>query len=371
MLVTVLAASLSVLGVAADAESAARSDGLRRVIDEVVESWVSGGGTVRSHLGFNVDNEMRLRDAVASCCRYLNSHVDRRGFRRVTACLDTDQLKNTLAGSPEDNELTAIVEKLCRSRFAAVGIVGGDGGITSCSHGWENVLPAGMKLAEKAAREDMMFRLRAKLRNWLGNIPNSENRISGLLDRVMVGEPQYLPGQVCVVMGRIELGGDVEPAVIESSGHGIPPVMHTVRADRLVSRIAAPEWANRTLVAYGQGTAGESGVETDSGRNEGVQAAVVDGTIQLAREIDRLSFEGVTGWTSNLSLKRFINFCRDDDDVWDAYIRSVRLVETGWDKDVCRVTLEIDLDRLWELVAARLEWWDVDDFSAFKADRGR
>ena len=255
--------------------------------------------------------------------------------------------------------------------------------------GWEDVMPQGRLMARRAAEVDAMRKLAERIKGlritsatFVRDFVAEDDRISTELDTflrgVRKGEPRYEPDQICSVECEVTLEqlittlkelhtrhykGDrvkatdfeqmtqsVDRKVIKETGNGVPPPRYIKKPPPVQVTAGMPDWITEKARATGNGVPPADMQGTPQGRLMAGRAAELDAKRKLAEELNGFMI------SSDTMVREFVAQHDEIRTDLDTFIQGASVVSTQYDEnDTATVTVEIPLDRLWEIISIRME----------------
>jgi hypothetical protein len=310
---------------------------------------------------------------------YKGDRIKATDFEQMTQVNKQSVIKVTGSGAPPSDE---IEDPDSYGEFGATAS-------RAVPFGWENVLPQGRLMARRAAEVDAMRKLAERIkglritastfvRDFVAEDDRIETDLNTFIRGVRKGEPRYEPDQICSVDCEVTLEqvistlkelharhykGDVIKAtdfeqmtqrvdrnVIKETGNGVPPPQYIRQPALPPPAPDMPDWVTQRARATGNGVPPADMQGTAQGRLMAARAAELDAKRKLAEELNGFFI------TSDTTVQDFVAQHDEIRTDLDTFIQGASVVSTEYDdEDTATVTVEIPLDRLWEIVSIRME----------------
>lgn len=309
-------------------------------------------------------------------------------FSQMQQTNNRSVIRVTGSGAPPSDDIQVEID-------AAGNIVEDATGARGIPFGWENVMPQGRLMAKRAAEVDGMRKLAERIKGlrissstFVKDFVAEDDRIQTdlltFIKGVRKGEPRYEPDQICSVDCSVTLEqvvtqlkelhtryykGDkykatdfdqitqnVQKKVITETGNGVPPPKYIKNAVEVESvSIDTPGWITQTVRATGNGAPPEDMAGTAQGKLMAARAAEVDAKRKLAEQLDGLVIQGTT---------TVRDFVAEHDDIrtdMQTFLLGAHPVgDPEYDADgIATVTVEIPLERLWQVISVRMTSLEV------------
>ncbi|UCG33418.1 MAG: hypothetical protein JSU68_02060 [Phycisphaerales bacterium] len=312
---------------------------------------------------------------------YKGDRIKATDFEQMTQRNERQVIKVTGSGAPPSDEIE-IDDADSYGDFGAPAT-------RAVPFGWENVMPQGRLMARRAAEVDAMRKLAERIkglqitsttfvRDFVAEDDRINTELNTFIRGVRKGEPRYEPDQICSVECEVTLEqvistlkelhtrhykGDriratdfeqmtqrVETKVIKETGNGVPPAQYIKQPPPVPPAPDLPDWVTERVQAVGNGVPPADMQGTAQGRLMAARAAELDAKRKLAEELNGFFI------TSDTTVRDFVAQHDEIRTDLDTFIQGASVVSTEYDEeDTATVTVEIPLQRLWEIVSIRME----------------
>jgi hypothetical protein len=338
-----------------DPRSAAATDGVRQLTEQVYDCRLSDGRDIRESIR-TAGVDLRMRQLIRAHCVIAPMNpqtIDSngvspmpRGPMLAVVQLSAADLVKAANDSATETSLKSLLGQISDRQFVALGIADrADSPSANTPLGWETVSADGIAMAVEIARDDALRQMLAALaKHGNADAPEADlqKRRDAFKSAATSAAPVMHACQACTITVPFEIDGIQYGAV----GYGVPP-WREVKVWQPSGDLGTPSWATQTLVATGKGATNANEIDE---RKLAIarSTAKADALIKIAIKVDELVLPG----QNNLSFGEWLKQSHKYDALWSAYLHTAHPTRSEFADGICTIEMSLELDRLWRLILA-------------------